>query len=264
MTKPLTKTQIAALTGRTLYLNKVKSVADGMGDTERVVKESSNSKLSKEISRSPWKGARIYTVTLEERKTCSSACGHWADCYGNNMRNATRYTADDALVEQMEKDLAHWQARTDKTNEKREKLGLGPVPFVVRLHVLGDFYSVDYVIQWAKWFGMFPSLRVWGYTHWHPGTEIGDAVLTLREGLGGLDSRNGARFCIRFSDHAEHGAGAIAADNPVAADLALAGKAFVCPEQTQSKTRSEGPNAIHCGNCALCWQSDKHVIFQTH
>jgi hypothetical protein len=262
--KALTKTQIAAMNGKPLFLNKVKSVSDGMAGSERVVKESTNSKLSKEITAPAWKDAKIYTVTLEERATCNRACLHWDDCYGNNMRNAVRYVADDALIRQMENDLAHWQARTDKLNAKRSAKGLEPVPFVVRLHVLGDFFSVGYVAQWAKWFGMFPSLRAWGYSHWNPGTEIGDALLSLREALGGLDARQGARFCIRFSDHDESGAGAMADTNPKAAELIDAGQAFICPEQTQSEERKAGPNAIHCGNCGLCWMSKKHVIFQTH
>lgn len=262
--KSLTKTQLAALNGHALFQNKVKSVTDGMGDSERVVKESTNTKLSKELTVSPWKGAKIYTVTLEERKTCNRACLHWDDCYGNNMRNATRYTADDALIQQMEADLTHWQAQTDKRNAKRAAKGLAPAPFVVRLHVLGDFFSVGYVAQWAKWFGMFPSLRVWGYSHWNPGTEIGDALLSLREALGGLDAREGARFCIRFSDYAESGAGAMADTNPLAAELIAAGQAFICPEQTQTEERKESDKAIHCANCGLCWMSKKHVIFQTH
>jgi hypothetical protein len=185
------------------------------------------------------------------------------------MRNAIRYVANDAMIRQMEKDLAHWQAVTDKTNARRAKKGLAPAPFVVRLHVLGDFFSVAYVEQWAQWLDMFPSLRVWGYSHWHPGTAIGDALLTLRETTGGSDSREGARFCLRFSDDSEHGPGEISDINPIAAQLAESGQAFVCPEQTQSEERANGPNAINCGNCGLCWNvrkraKKKHVIFLKH
>ena len=42
MLKQLTKTELAIETGRTLFPNKVKSVSDGMGKTERAIKQSTN------------------------------------------------------------------------------------------------------------------------------------------------------------------------------------------------------------------------------
>ena len=36
--------------------------------------------------------------------------------------------------------------------------------FVVRLHVLGDFYSVEYVGLWRRLLRQYPTLRVFGYT----------------------------------------------------------------------------------------------------
>ena len=260
--KALTKTEIAVMTGRTIILDNVKNIADGTGKSERAVKASSNAKIGKVIARGAWNGAKIYSLTVEERATCNRACLHWADCYGNNMPFATRYVVNDALIQQIEQDLTYYQAQTDKDNARRQKLAakhgiaFSPMVFAVRLHVLGDFASVEYVEQWAKWFDMFPSLRVWGYTHWNPGTAIGNAILSLREALGGLDARLGGRFCIRFSDETEHGGGALSDTHPLAADMAESGKAFICPEQT-GQTKD-------CGTCALCWTSAKHVIFKTH
>lgn len=259
--KAVSKSELAILNGTTLYTSMVKSISSGMGSSERVVKQSTNAKLRKEIETSPWSGSKIYTVTLEERKTCPDTCKFKFDgdhpCYGNNMPFAVRYTGDESLFSQIESDLAELQAKTDKTNAKRAKDGLAPVFFVVRLHVLGDFFSVGYVASWAKWLGMFPSLRIWGYTHWHPGTEIGDAILSLREACGGLNARNGGRFCIRFSDMEDISLGsALSADLPIAQELLAQKKAFICPEQT-GKTES-------CGTCGLCWMSDKPVIFITH
>ena len=50
---------------------------------------------------------------------------------------AIRYNADDELIAMMESELHDLQAKY-------------PNGFLVRLHVLGDFYSVSYVAQWAK------------------------------------------------------------------------------------------------------------------
>jgi hypothetical protein len=284
MTKHLTKNEIAAKNGRTLWLHQVRDITEKM-DAKHIIKDSSNAKLGEEVVRGPWRGP-IKTVTFEERASCPTSCGHWLTCYGRNMRNATRYATStakqrDAVILQMEKDLTHWQADIDRKNarnlKKLDKINAGraeqalpaiipePLVFIVRLHVLGDFFSLEYVAKWREWLKMFPSLRVWGYSARLPGQdEIGDALLALREETGGTDARKGAKFVIRFSGSVEHGPGAISEDHPMAADLADAGQAFVCPEQSQGKERAEGPNAIKCGSCAICWQSTKPVIFLNH
>ena len=146
--KPLSKTQMAVLSGKSVYHSlRVKSVADGMAKTERAIKKSTNVKLGKRVTKGPLKGFPIFTLTLEERATCPASCIHWDDCYGNNMMNATRYTGDNSLLAQIELDLAYYQAKY-------------PEGFLLRLHVLGDFYSVAYVAAWAKWLGMFSALHI--------------------------------------------------------------------------------------------------------
>jgi hypothetical protein len=82
-------------------------------------------------------GMPIYTLTLEERATCPTSCGHWRSCYGNSMHFAHR-------IDHRSPGFATLLA----ANVKR--LGVEhPHGFVVRLHVLGDFYSVAYVDLWA-------------------------------------------------------------------------------------------------------------------
>lgn len=39
------------------------------------------------------------------------------------------------------------------------------------------------------------------------------------------------------------------------------GDAVVCPEQAEAMA---GPTTRHCGNCALCWQSDLPIAFVLH
>ncbi|EEE46099.1 GP88 family protein [Roseibium alexandrii] len=234
--KHLTKTELAVMAGRPLFMNKVKSVSDGMGKTERVIKKSTNTKLGKKVTKGHWAGMPIMTVTLEERTTCPRSCKHWADCYGNNMRNAVRYTYDQHLVEQMERDLEHYQAKH-------------PDGFVVRLHVLGDFPDVAYVAQWAKWLGKFPALRVYGYTAHQIGTSIGDAIQSVRLCADG-------RFQIRISAGTDATNSALSEHDEQAPDLLESKQAFICPEQT-GKTDT-------CGTCGLCWTSTKAVVFLTH
>ena len=40
-----------------------------------------------------------------------------------------------------------------------------PDGFVVRVHILGDFYSPIYVVLWRRWLRLFPALRLFGYSH---------------------------------------------------------------------------------------------------
>ena len=145
-----TKTEIAIENGVSVFhAHKVKSVLDGMGKTERVIKKSTNIKLGKKVTKGIFKDMPIFTVTLEERATCSDTCLHWWTCYGNNMPFATRYEANDALTDAMEIEL-------EELNRKHKN------GFLVRLHVLGDFYSVEYVELWDKWLDQFDNLYVYG------------------------------------------------------------------------------------------------------
>ena len=228
----ITKTQAAISSGRTVYTTKVKSVSDGMGKTERVIKKSTNIKLGKTVTRGKFKGFPIFTVTLEERATCTEACVHWDNCYGNNMPFATRYAADKALTDAMALELAELQRKH-------------PKGFLVRLHVLGDFFSVEYVARWARWLTEFPALHVYGYTHHKLGTDIGDAVASL----------DCDRWKIRVSG-ALSGFAAISEDQEHAPEMLEAKQAFICPTQTGK--------ASDCGACTLCWASTKPVVFLTH
>ena len=253
--KQLTKTQKAVMAGKSVYANRVKSVSDGMAKSETVIKKSTNIKLGKKVTKGKLAGFPIYTVTLQERATCPTSCIHWHDCYGNNMMFAIRYNADDSLIAAMESELKALQAKH-------------PSGFLVRLHVLGDFYSVQYVAKWAKWLAMFPALHVYGYTANqfdaldNKERAIGQAILSLRLACG-------IRFAVRFSGSFNDDFSALSADDERAADLLKAKKAFICPTQISKKTgklakKDEPTLADSCGDCGLCWQASKPVVFLTH
>ena len=105
----------------------------------------------------------------------------------------------------------------------------------MRLHMLGDFYSLEYVQLWRRWLVRDPALRVFGYTAWHPSTPIGGALRFLAR-------TNWDRFAIRLSSAAVGTRRTIVVAK--AADAVKRG-AIVCPAQ-EGKTRS-------CATCGLCW-----------
>jgi hypothetical protein len=254
--KTLSKTELAVMNSRSVYSNRVKSVTEGMAKSETLIKASTNVKLGKKVTKGKWKGFKIYTLTLEERATCPRSCAHWADCYGNNMMFATRYSVGPEFEAMLESELATLQAKH-------------PQGFLVRLHILGDFYSVSYVAKWAKWLSMFPALHVYGYTANQPNAQdklersIGEAILTLRSALP-------ERWAVRFSGNFEDTAmTANSYDDERAQAQVAAKQAFLCPTQISKATglyagKDEETLVPDCGACGLCWTASKPVVFLTH
>ena len=247
MNKPVTKTQAAILSSRSVYWMNVKSVSDGMAKTERAIKASTNAKLGKVVNVGRLKGARIFTLTLEERATCDNSCAHWKTCFGNNMPFATRYKMDDALLIQIESDLEFYNAKGKS--------------FLVRLHVLGDFPSVEYVAFWARMLCQFENLNVYGYTARLSGTLIGDAILSLRS----------PRFMVRQSGQFDgSNMSALSFDDARSLPMIDDKRAIVCPTQIAKRGEYElaakGVETMtpNCGTCGLCWTTPKNIVFLTH
>ncbi len=239
----LTKTQIAANAGQTLFQYRVKKADSSlMAKTEKLIKKSTNAKLGKKVNKGKYKGFPIFTLTLEERATCPKSCVHWLDCYGNHMRYAYRYEAGPALEAMLEIELAELQRKH-------------PKGFLVRLHILGDFYSVGYVAKWASWLGKFPALHVYGYTANQPNASdklersIGQSILSLRDNCNG-------RFAVRFSGNFDDNFSANSYDDIRSKQAIERKEAILCPEQTKQVNS--------CADCAVCWAAQKPVIFQTH
>lgn len=219
-------------TGRTIFSSRVFDP----DEVRRVLKDGHQSrKIGKTVMKGPRRGWPIFTLTLEERATCPRTCEAWAFCYGNNMQAAERIVAGPAL------EAALWT----------ELLALQfahPGGFMVRLHVLGDFYSVDYVRFWTRALEAFPALHVFGFTARLPGTEIGDAIWALTE----ADWR---RVAIRFSGlYSPEKASVLQGDSSVSG-VSSSG-AIPCPAQTDATDC--------CATCALCWQSKRSIAFARH
>lgn len=214
-------------TGRSIFPSRVFD-PDEVG---RVLKDGHQSrKIGKVVTKGPRKGWPIFTLTLEERATCPRNCKAWAFCMGNNMHAAERITAGEALEEALWNELL--QLQFDH-----------PRGFLVRLHVLGDFYSLDYVRLWERALQAFPALHVFGFTAHDPASEIGSALWDITNLLY-------ERFALRFSGFAERDLGSVLEGNDGF------DQAIQCPAQTEATDC--------CATCGLCWQTRRTIGFLRH
>ncbi len=210
--------------GHTIFLKQVKPPK---AVSRLLQPASTNKKLgdgAKVITKGKWKDFPMYQLSLEERRTCPKSCNQWATCYGNNMPFANRvdHEAKDFLST-LESELAmlSWQHFAG---------------FVVRLHVLGDFYSAAYVRFWQRMLKELPNLKIFGYTHRASTSPEGTEIREL--------NRLGA--WIRWSD----------AGGPMSANTHSVKGDIICPEQT-GKTKS-------CMTCGLCWSVSAPIRFLMH
>lgn len=219
---------------RTLFPSTVVSPQDS---PRLLVSGQHSRKLGSHVTKGPWADFPIYQLTLEERATCPKTCAHWTSCYGNGMPQSRRHAHGDDLIYFLRGEL------TDLQDDH-------PEGFVVRLHVLGDFYSVDYVAAWFGFIKLFPALHIFGYTAWPRSSEIGAAVKRITD-------KHWDRFAIRFSDAEPKPQGATTIWRQPEADNVPEG--IVCPAQT-GKTDC-------CGTCGLCWSEpmrEKTIVFVAH
>jgi hypothetical protein len=203
-----------------------KSVVASEASPRFLISGHSNSKLGKEVTKGERAGWPIYQLTLEERATCSSGCFQWASCYGNAMPFTRRHTPDAAFLPLLRAEIA--------TLARKHRDG-----FLVRLHVLGDFYSVPYVLAWGEMLRDHPGLHVFGYT----ARRIDDtdpASAKIAQAIELLRSNFWTRFAIRTS-HAEP---APLRTIVVDQDPGLT-EVIMCPAQVDSTEA--------CGSCGLCW-----------
>ncbi len=215
-----------------------KSVRDPDTMKQLLVSGHSNVKIGRDVRIGKFQGYWLYTLSFEERRTCPSACSHWQTCYGNSMPYAKRINHEHPdLLPRLEKELARLLAQAAK---RPDAPGI-----IVRLHALGDFYSVDYVSWWAKMLMRHPKLVVFGYTGWGPADLIGKAVDLL------IDLHPG-RAMIRFSNGGMPSRSTV----PIIEVSDCPPGAFVCPEQTGQFDA--------CGKCGACWSTLKNVAFLSH
>lgn len=214
-------------TGRTMFPSRVFDP----DEVARLLKDGHQSrKIGKFVTKGKLRGFPIYTLTLEERATCPRSCLQWATCYGNSMQAAERIVAGPALEAALWDELSTLQTQH-------------PGGFLVRLHVLGDFYSVRYAELWHEAFDAYPALHIFGYTARSPQSEIGQVICQM---IGVWPER----FHMRFSGWNGPRNGSVVIDQGEPTEH------VVCPAQT-GKTDC-------CATCAFCWHSDRTVAFLRH
>jgi hypothetical protein len=191
-----------------------------------------NVKIGRDVRKGKHRGYRIFTLSLEERKTCPWTCQHWTTCYGNAMPFAKRIDHTDPAF------LPALMNEVDMLVKKHKGV-------LIRLHALGDFFDQRYVIFWQNLCVSHPTLAIFGYTAHLPGSPIGDEIALGHELFGD-------QWMIRFSN------GAMSKMSTASIKHAdeKPGDAFLCPEQT-GQTRC-------CATCGLCWSTEKNVAFQEH
>ncbi len=182
-----------------------------------------------------FRGKHLYNLTLTERATCPSTCEQWNNCYGNNMPFAHRYTPGPELHEAISADL--------EVLDRKHPEGI-----IVRLHILGDFYSVEYVEFWMDMVRQYENLGIYGYTHRRHGTDIGDSVAKMVSLFAG-------RVSILRSDRMDDddplpGAYTVKVGTDPNPDV------VVCPEQTHE--------TVTCLSCGLCFNGRTSVQFLEH
>lgn len=202
--------------------------------SSRLLKSGINSrKIGSHVTKGMWAGMPIYTLTLEERATCPTICEHWHDCFGNKMHWSTRWKAGPELEKILYGQVTHLCRKH-------------PEGVVIRLHVLGDFYSVRYVKLWWSLMQTFSNLRVFGYTRYERSSPQG-------KWINALNALYPLRWRIRWSERGgEMGTVTLT-------DIMLRGRVpegIVCPAQTE--------DAACCGSCGLCWNSSEPIVFLNH
>ena len=219
----------AARAGRTIFPSRVFDPTE----VGRVLKDGHQSrKIGKTITKGKQRGWPIYTLTLEERESCTRSCSEWVSCYGNNMHAAERIVHGPELIMSLSAEVARLAIR--------HRAG-----FMIRLHVLGDFWSVEYVEFWADQLRRYPNLQIFGFTARTPESAIGRAIDLM------IAEAGWKRAAIRFSGAAgSHRAARVIGPGEADSD------AIVCPAQTGATSC--------CATCALCWNSTRSIAFRRH
>jgi hypothetical protein len=220
----------AVVNGHTVYPGKVQQ-ADDWGSI--LVSGRNNTKIGAVVQKGRWKGFPIFTLTLEERATCPRSCRQWRTCMGNNMHLAGRWASGPLLERFLQQEVLMLQDNH-------------PGGFVVRLHVLGDFYSVEYVYTWHALMNLCPALNVFGFTaRIDPADPITVAIAEIRREFP-------TRWWVRFSDAAMDTMATEVVDLPEQASPG----SIVCPQQTD--------RTLLCATCGLCWASKSNIAWLRH
>ena len=222
----------AVANGVTLFPTQVRPVDH---ESKLFKPGANNVKIGSHVAKGKlWAGMPIYMLSLEERKTCPRVCENWNRCYGNHMPFARRWEAGEALEREIPAQLAQLAKKH-------------PGGFVMRLHILGDFYDSTYAELWWAMLMQIPQLHIYGYTRREKDSTEGHLIDMM-------NSRYGMRCRIRWSEREGEMGRHTTADTSVRGKI---DKGIVCPAQTEG-------DDVCCGNCSLCWSTTTPIVFINH
>ena len=225
---------------KTIYT--INSWEDYRAYGHNLLKQSNNSKLGKVVNKGAFKGKPLYSLSLVERLMgCPKNCHHWDGCYGNNMPFAHRFKTDNGLVFTK---ILHMELLSLL---KKHKQGIH-----IRLHVLGDFFSIQYINFWRAVVKLNPKISIYGYTAHKPTSQLGKQISK------GINSIGFNRFAIRFSNSTiKLSANSTEYKPRLIASKNVSLKSIQCLEQIDK--------VANCVSCALCWNKKiDNVLFYTH
>ncbi len=137
-----------------------------------------------------------------------------------------------------------------KKSEEFTRLMIGIIPRIIpsfRIHVSGDFYSVEYIQCWTKICEQFPTTKFWSYTRsWNV-----EALLPHLDKLRSLDN-------VQLFASIDH----TMLSQPEGWRIAFIkgderASGIICPAQINDN--------ISCDNCGYCFnKNDGNVIFKIH
>ena len=152
----------------------INSLDDYKNYGHKLLKQSNNSKLGKVVGRGAFVKKPLYSLSLVEREMgCPKSCHHWDSCYGNNMPFAHRFKTYKTIVftEILRDELFNLH--------KKHKFGIH-----IRLHVLGDFFSRDYIKFWNIILMLYPKISIYGYTAHSPKSMLGKQIKNVINKIG--------------------------------------------------------------------------------
>lgn len=214
----------------------------GRSRDDLLISGANNRKIGRMVTKGAWKGMALYTLTLVERATCPASCYMARSCYGNAMPFSRRNAPGPEFETKIEAEIEH-KARLHRKG------------FVVRLHVLGDFYSAEYVRLWRAMLERHPELHVFGYTA--AGDSEEPVFKDVAEAIEDMNEAFPEQCFIRWSS-AEPlpGGTTVIGRVPEAANVE---EGLVCPAEREA--------TACCATCGLCWEEnarDKTIVFVKH
>ncbi|HVY86226.1 MAG TPA: hypothetical protein VG943_13915 [Caulobacterales bacterium] len=227
----------AVVEGRTLFPG---TVVRAFESPRFLVSGHNNPKLGRQFLKGPWEGMPLFQLSLEERATCPRSCLQWRSCYGSSMHLARRHDhRDPDFMPALKAEII----TTARAN---------PNGFVLRLHTLGDFYSIEYVRMWADLLDALPELRIFGYTARREDADDEESR-TIAKAIRWLTEQAWDVFAIRFSGQ-DGPQGSIVVTESDQRDSVI-----MCPAQEHATAA-----CVTCGLCSAEHAREKTIGFLLH